>query len=144
MKAAESCLCGAATYEMDLPAERLVNCHCSRCRKATGTAHASNLVVRKDAFRWIVGAENVRRYDLPSARSFATCCCEKCGSPLPHHTRSGREVIVPAGSLDSDPQSTPELHICWSSRAAWHEHGDKIPMSEDLHPTQLPPVPNGG
>jgi hypothetical protein len=59
------------------------------------------------------------RYDLPQARSFATSFCRVCGSPLPHLTRSGREVIVPAGSLDDDPGVGPSLNAHWSSRAPW-------------------------
>lgn len=140
MKARGACLCRAVTYEVSLPAKRFVHCHCSRCRKATGTAHATNLIVEASAFRWVTGAENVTRYDLPTAKSFATSFCPACGSPLPHQTRSGREVIVPAGSLDDDPRSKPEAHICWDSRASWYEHGDQIPVSGDLNPTSLPPV----
>jgi hypothetical protein len=134
MTARGGCLCGAVAYEIDLPADRFVNCHCSRCRKATGAAHASNLVVKAAAFRWRAGAENVARYDLPTARSFATCFCRTCGAPLPHRTRSGREVIVPAGGLDDDPGSKPELHICWGSRARWYEPGDRIPTSDEPNP----------
>jgi len=130
MKARGSCLCGSVTYEVDLPAKRFVHCHCSRCRKATGTAHASNLIVDAVAFRLVTGAEKVARYDLPTARSFATCFCTGCGSPVPHHTRSGREVIIPAGSLDDDPHAKPEAHACWDSRASWYEHGQDIPISD--------------
>jgi hypothetical protein len=132
-------LCRSVAYEVELPAKRFVHCHCSRCRKATGTAHASNLIVQAAAFSWISGVDHVRRYDLPTAKSFATNFCTVCGSPLPHHTRSGREVIVPAGSLDDDPQSKPEAHISWSSRASWYEHGDGVPVSGDVNPTELPP-----
>jgi hypothetical protein len=132
-----SCLCGSVTYEVRLPFVRFVNCHCSRCRKATGAAHATNAFVKPDAFRWTAGASNVVRYDLPTAHSFATCFCRLCGSPLPHLTRSGREVIVPAGSLNDDPGVTPEAHICWSSRAPWYRHGGEVAVSDDVNPTNL-------
>jgi hypothetical protein len=35
-----SCLCGAVTFEVNPPTSKFVYCHCSRCRKATGDAHA--------------------------------------------------------------------------------------------------------
>lgn len=38
-----SCLCGEVTFEVDPPFHKMVHCHCSRCRKATGTGHATNL-----------------------------------------------------------------------------------------------------
>jgi hypothetical protein len=130
MKIRGSCLCGGVSFEVDLPFDRFVHCHCSRCRKATGTAHASNAVVQPDAFRWLVGAEHVSRFDLPAARSFATSFCRRCGSPFPHSTRSGREVIIPAGALDGDPVNKPGRHLHWSSRAPWYAHGDGLPEEE--------------
>jgi hypothetical protein len=51
MTARGSCLCGSVTFAVDLPFDRFIHCHCSRCRKATGTAHASNAVVKAAAFR---------------------------------------------------------------------------------------------
>lgn len=114
-----SCLCGAVKYQVAEPFLTFLHCHCSRCRKATGSAHASNLRVAPDQFNWIAGEDLAVRFDLPSARSFATTFCSRCGSPLPHRTRSGREVIVPAGSLDSEPALPPQGHAYWNSRARW-------------------------
>ncbi|MGO9397989.1 MAG: GFA family protein [Xanthobacteraceae bacterium] len=98
MTAHGSCLCGSVTFAVDLPFDRFVHCHCSRCRKATGMAHAGNAVVKAAALRWLRGGELVVRYDLPTARSFATSFCRRCGSPLPHFTRSGRECRRNAAS----------------------------------------------
>ena len=41
-----SCLCGAVKYAATGVATRFLHCHCSRCRKATGTGHASNLFLQ--------------------------------------------------------------------------------------------------
>lgn len=115
------------SYEVELPFDMFVNCHCSRCRKASGSAFMTCAVVEPQKFRWARGHGDVRRFDLPTARSFATTFCQICGSPLPHHTRSGRQWIIPAGSFDDDPQLKPTLHECWTSRAPWYDHGDGIP-----------------
>ena len=130
MRIRGSCLCRGVSFEVALPFDRFVHCHCSRCRKATGTAHASNAVVKVGAFRWLVGAEHVSRFDLPTSQSFATSFCRQCGSPLPHATRSGREVIIPAGALDDDPVSKPDRHLHWGSRATWYVHGQDLPEEE--------------
>ena len=127
MTAKGSCLCGDVAFEVDTPFERFVHCHCSRCRKATGTAHASNAVVKAEALRWLHGEELVTRYDLPTARSFATAFCRRCGAPLPHLTRSGREAIIPAGSLDDLLDQRPEKHVHWSSRASWYTLATDLP-----------------
>ena len=54
-----SCLCGSVKYELEGKAERFYHCHCSRCRKATGTGHASNLLVTPLAsLTWTEGESN--------------------------------------------------------------------------------------
>lgn len=113
------CLCGAIHYELRPPLERFVHCHCSRCRKATGTSHATNLYVPKRQFSWTAGADSMGRFDLPTARGFGTAFCRTCGSPLPHYTRDGRSVVIPAGSLDDPPMIKPIARIFWDSRASW-------------------------
>jgi hypothetical protein len=125
-----SCLCGAVAYEARLPLAKFVNCHCSRCRKAAGSAHSANAYVLPDAFRWTRGEDVVRRFDLPQARSFATAFCSRCGSPVPHATRSGREIIIPAGSLDDDPGIRPSIHLHWGARAAWATSDSEILKSD--------------
>ena len=122
-----SCLCGAVTYRVRAPFVRFAHCHCRRCCKATGTGHASNLYVKRENFEWTSGQENTKRFDLPTARSFATTFCINCGSPLPHHTRSGREIVVPAGSLDEVPSLLPDVRIFWESRVPWTCSGDDVP-----------------
>jgi hypothetical protein len=125
-----SCLCGGVVFEADTPFDRFVNCHCSRCRKATGAAFVSEAIVRASAFRWPKGEALVARYDLPTARSFATSFCQVCGSPLPHLTRSGREAIIPAGGFDDALNAHPHRHLHWGSRADWYVAGDDLPFEE--------------
>ena len=121
------CLCGRVEFEVEPPFGKFVKCYCSRCRSATGSAFAANGYVQPQAFRWLVGEENVVRFDLPSARSFSTCFCRDCGAPLPHATRSGREMIIPAGSLREDPGVSPTLDTCWESRARWLSDAVDLP-----------------
>jgi Glutathione-dependent formaldehyde-activating enzyme len=68
MTARGSCLCGAVSFAVTLPFVRFVHCHCSRCRKATGTAHATNAVVKAGGLHWLHGEEWIVRYDLPTAQ----------------------------------------------------------------------------
>jgi hypothetical protein len=125
------CLCGLVEFEADLPFIEFVRCHCSRCRRATGSAFATNAYVLPQAFRWLRGHHHVARFDLPSAGSFASSFCRECGSPLPHATRSGREVIIPAGSLLDDPGSSPTIDACWQSRARWLSDTGNLPSSDE-------------
>jgi hypothetical protein len=108
-----SCLCGTVRYRVDASAARFHRCYCSRCRRLTGSAYACNLIVAPAAFALAAGREAIRRYDLPEARSFANEFCTRCGCPVPHPTRSGREVVVPAGTLDDDPgiRASADVHV---------------------------------
>ncbi|RPH66319.1 MAG: aldehyde-activating protein, partial [Hyphomicrobiales bacterium] len=38
-----SCLCGDVRFEIAGDFEKFYLCHCSRCRKDTGSAHGANL-----------------------------------------------------------------------------------------------------
>jgi hypothetical protein len=125
-----SCICGDVAFEVDGPFDRFLNCHCSRCRKATGTAHSCEVIVKASAFRWLRGEGSVMRFDLPQAKSFATAFCKQCGSPMPHLTRSGREAIIHAGAFDNPLGATPDRHVHWASRADWYCHGEGLVVED--------------
>jgi hypothetical protein len=97
-----------------------------------GAGFATNLYVPPDQFAWTSGQDCVVRHDLQSARNFSTTFCRECGAPLPHHTRSGHEIVVPAGSLVQAPDLEPQGHIFWDSRAPWTSVGDELPRFTGL------------
>ena len=124
-----SCLCGAVHYRVRGPWLRFMHCHCSRCRKATGTGHASNIFTNSENFRWVQGEDQARRYELPTAARFTNTFCSLCGSRLPSVSRDGKTVNVPAGSLDEVPAATPQARIYWGSRMPW-SCADELPKFE--------------
>ena len=121
-----SCLCGKVAYTISGSINRFMQCHCSRCRKMSGTAYASNLFVDAALVEWIRGEDAVLRYELPTAEYFATAFCRTCGSHMPHRTSNGNGYVIPAGALDDDPGVTPERIIYWASRAPWFVHTDTL------------------
>jgi len=131
-KVSGSCLCGAVTYQFVGPVKVFQYCHCSRCRKFTGAAHASNIIIDPTQFRWLSGEESVGRFELPEAKHFATSFCTKCGSSLPWRTKSGTAVVVPAGSLDVDPQVKPTQNIFYANKAPWFEEVDDLEKYREL------------
>jgi len=127
-----SCLCGQITYQYSGPVKVFQYCHCSRCRKFTGTAHASNIIVDPRQFEWIRGEEFLGRYEVPEARHFATSFCQRCGSALPWLTQSGKAVVIPAGTLDEDPNIKPQHNIFYASRAPWYVEVDSLTKYDEL------------
>ncbi len=121
-----SCLCGVTRFEVSGTFDSFFLCHCSRCRKDTGSAHAANLFSTTAKLAWLSGREHVRTYRVPDTlheRSF----CAECGSALPGLQMDGALLVVPAGSLDDGIDIRPTAHICLASRAEWDEHLESVP-----------------
>jgi hypothetical protein len=121
-----SCLCGSVKFEIRPPYSAFRYCHCSRCRKASGSAHAANLFLPEGQFRWTAGEALVKQYKLPGARTFALWSCSRCGSRVPHRIEERTEFLIPAGTLDSDPAMRPENIIFWGSKAPWYVEPQSI------------------
>lgn len=113
-----SCLCGVVRYTATGEAVRFYHCHCQRCRKASGTGHASNLFV-KGALAWESGEDSIKNYKVPEAERFSNTFCGDCGGRVPRFVESLGIVFIPAGSLDEEPDFSPQAHIFTDSRAAW-------------------------
>jgi hypothetical protein len=77
------------------------------------------------------------RFELPEAKYFATSFCSKCGSSLPWLTKSGTAMVIPAGTLDDDPQEKPIHNIFMADKASWFTDAcdlkqyDALPVNED-------------
>lgn len=72
------------------------------------------------------------RFELPDARHFATSFCMNCGSSLPWLTQGGSAVVIPAGTLDSDPNEKPVQNIFVASKAPWFEEAKDLKKYEQL------------
>jgi hypothetical protein len=128
-----TCLCGDSAYELAIGGWTLMQCHCSRCRKARSAAHGGNLFAPPDRLRWIRGESQVQVYKLPEAARFAAAFCVRCGSSMPRPA-PGR-LVVPAASLDGDPGIVARRHIFTDSKAPWFTIADAFPQDPTFPPT---------
>ena len=115
-----SCLCGGVRFQVTLPFRRANPCHCSRCRKHSGTFGLTQGRVPREGFRLLEGAEliGVYRPDGGAAKAF----CVNCGSSLFGGTwPEGPEVSVRLGALDGDPGIRPQYRSYVASKAPWDE-----------------------
>jgi hypothetical protein len=123
-----SCLCNAVAFEATGDPIMCRHCHCTRCRKARSAAHASNLVVPVEGFRFTRGEDCLASYKAPGAKFFTQTFCPTCGSPMPRVDTGRGFVVIPMGSLDNDPGTTPRNHIFVGSKAPWFEITDTLPQ----------------
>lgn len=122
-----SCACADVTFRYQIRAtDRLLYCHCSRCRKVNGAAHATNVFVTTKQFEWITGEQLIACYDHAGSERFGNYFCRQCGSSLPRRVQGSALFTIPAGTLDDDPLISPEAHIFVDSKAPWYEIPDKL------------------
>lgn len=130
MDAAEfkgSCICGSVRYEITGTPRAFFHCHCGRCRKASGTGHASNIIVKPESAEWTSGQERLGTYKVPDAERFRTVFCKDCGCPMPRIAADLSVAVIPAGSLDSEAPLDPTAHIMCGSKAGWSCAASDIP-----------------
>ena len=124
-----SCLCQGVRYEVAGTLGPVALCHCSMCRKASGSAFASNASVAADDFHLRTGADLVQAYESSPGkfRHF----CRACGSPLyAIDPQMPGWVRLRLGSLDGDPGARPAFHFAVESKAPWFDITDDLPRIE--------------
>ncbi|HEV7606322.1 MAG TPA: GFA family protein [Steroidobacteraceae bacterium] len=129
-----SCACGRIRFEIDGRPLVMRHCHCSRCRHARGSAHATNLAYKIDALRVIQGEELLVDFQLPEAKFFGTAFCGHCGGAMPRRSPGRGWVVVPVGTLDSDPEMHATVHQHVASKAPWFDITDGIPQFAEAPP----------
>jgi hypothetical protein len=121
------CLCGAVRFEVSGPFLRAGHCHCSRCRRHSGTAVCTQARVRREQFRLVRGEASVRAWREPGHATKAFC--ERCGSSLfGGDWPGGDEVSIRMGAFDGDPGIRPQYHTYVADRAPWDEIHDDLPQ----------------
>jgi hypothetical protein len=130
-----SCLCGAVRYEVDGALGPITCCHCSMCRKAQGTAFATNATVDAERFRITTGRESLRAYRSSPAKE--RVFCGTCGSPVySRHDARPAVVRLRIGTLDTPIEARPSAHIHVASKAEWWAIVDGLPQHAAFEPAR--------
>jgi hypothetical protein len=125
-----SCLCGDVAWRVDGPVSPVESCHCSRCRKSSGSAFLPMLAVRPRDFRFLRGEDRVQVFRLPVLRrppGYTRPFCGRCGSPVPLLDPQALILEIPAGTLNGDPGVQTKQHIFTDYGVSWHDSDDGLP-----------------
>lgn len=126
------CWCGAVEIEVEDAFRYAAYCHCSRCRRRSGSAFNAFGGIEAEKLSVRSGAEQVAR--LAESAEGYHAHCTLCHSPLFSAVRGGQFVHVQLGVLDEAPSRRPDHHIQVASKAPWHEITDGLPQYDEFPP----------
>ncbi len=124
-----TCLCGAASYEVADAFHYAMNCHCSNCRRRTGSAFKPIAGIPRHALQLTCAPHAVQ---IQGDGSGHDAQCATCGSLLYSVVRDGAWVHVAMGTLVDTPTIRPSAHIFVASKAEWFVITDDLPQFEGL------------
>ena len=122
-----TCLCEAVSFEISGPIPKLYQCHCSLCRKQSGTMASAALLVAAEDFRWLSGEAQISSF--VKATGFRSDFCSRCGTTVPNPLRGTPYVWVPSGMLAGSENLEIAVHLFTDSRAHW----DTAPLVGQVH-----------
>lgn len=128
-----SCLCGQVRLAINGPITAIIHCHCSKCRKSTGSAYATNGFVATSDLQLLTGAELLQFYAAaPGKKRYF---CQHCGSPVYSTNQAEPERLrIRLGLLDCDISERPMSHNFVSSKANWDLFDCSLPQYDGYEP----------
>ena len=131
-----SCLCGQISYEIEGELSDFGYCHCTSCRKASGTAHGANAGLERSKFNLSDTNGLLREYESSPGKLRAFC--SNCGSPLYAYLNATSNLIrVRLGTLDCTFTKHAKAHTFVSDKASWEEIGGDLPQFDEWAPRDV-------
>jgi len=124
-----SCVCGEALYTVADEFRYAFVCHCSQCRRATGSAFKPFGGIERARLKVTQG--NIRIYGDVMTHDAR---CRTCGSLLYSIVQEGTMAHVTYGTLVDAPTLAPQAHIFVGSKAPWHTIRDELRQYDAFPP----------
>ncbi|WP_084649320.1 GFA family protein [Saccharospirillum impatiens] len=127
------CLCGKVSINVKGPIDSIIHCHCSKCRKSSGTAYATNGFIQTADLEITSGEEQIAHFETsPGKRRHF---CTVCASPVySSNDLAPEQLRLRLGILDTDIVERPSSHIFVSSRANWDRFDESLSMYDGHEP----------
>jgi hypothetical protein len=129
------CLCGEVEITIKGEITDIIHCHCSLCRKNSGTAFATNGFINVTDFAITSGKDNLSTFSFKPGRNRYFCMC--CGSPVySSNEQDPTRLRIRLGIIDSDIIERPISHNFVSSKANWEGLDVKLPRYDSFEPSR--------
>ena len=116
------CLCGNIEFQCDVSQSplKIYQCHCSLCKKQSGSSSNSATIIPSEKFEWIKN-KGIKVWQKPTG--FSAHFCDHCGCGVPN-SFANKYYWIPVGLLDLNLEVRVEVkvvaHFCLSSQSDWH------------------------
>tara|TARA_B100000809_G_scaffold45015_1_gene39386 strand:+ start:1499 stop:1903 length:405 start_codon:yes stop_codon:yes gene_type:complete len=129
------CLCGEVQVKVNGNISEIIHCHCSLCRKNSGTAFATNGFINTTEFEITSGETSLTSFSFKPGRS--RHFCSKCGSPVYSSNKDDpTRLRIRLGIFDSEITERPISHNFVSSKANWENLEANLPHYDAYEPSR--------
>ena len=129
------CLCGEVHIKVNGKISDIIHCHCSLCRKNSGTAFATNGFINTADFEITSGKTSLSSFSFMPGRS--RHFCSQCGSPVYSSNEDDpTRLRIRLGIIDSEINERPISHNFVSSKANWEDLEADLPHYDGLEPSR--------
>lgn len=130
-----SCLCGAINIELRGAITDIIHCHCSLCRKNSGTAYATNGFINANQFKVIDPDKSLTFFEFKPGKK--RHFCSKCGSPVYSSNADKPEKHrIRLGIFDSEISERPMSHNFMGSKAVWDDLDAELQRYDKFEPSR--------
>lgn len=122
-----TCSCGTCQYTFNSAIEFCSYCHCSICRKLSGSAFAAYGEIPISAFNWDCKDSQPGSFNpTPDTTRYF---CKNCGSFLAStHVEATDRIYLSLGCVVSGIPTEINLQQFYASKAPWHQPNSNHPV----------------
>lgn len=125
-----ACLCRAITYRIELPESeptpKVVLCHCTSCKRYTGSGFSANIIVPLSTRTYTTGTPKLYLDASDRGPKVRREFCGDCGTPLSSQPGDAPHIIImKSGTLDDESRARcgeVNLEIFCRSKDGWMEN----------------------
>jgi hypothetical protein len=129
------CLCGAVNLRITGEISDIIHCHCSLCRKNSGTAYATNGFINTADFEITAGDDCLTTFAFKPGRN--RHFCTQCGSPVySSNDQDPTRLRIRLGIIESDISERPISHNFVTSKANWEDLDENLPRYDAFEPSR--------
>jgi hypothetical protein len=131
MKVDGHCHCGLITFEAEVDADALTICHCTDCRRLSGSAFRTTIRATAGNFSLLSGSPKTYVKTAESGNKRVQAFCGNCGTPIyacsPDNPQS---YSIRAGTITQLEAFRPHQQIWRRSALSWVDTIADMPATD--------------